>query len=857
MAEEIDESGFYRQDFSAASDWEIFNAQLEEAFQKLCINDDVCAEDDGTDVFNCVFDVKRETLVLHNAKVSIDYFFTIKPETSKTKHSTSVMINSMYKDMMAPKNTFGPPLIFGYSNKLHTISCAFGLQRFVVISPHESNNQYFSNPSEFCYLLSSVTVVAAEYYPTVPIFIQIYDAKYNLFLGVGMHATLRTNFDLVALKQSPTECRYLSGLLAIFKEKLPVNCTQAITVSVRHTYTLQTLQVQLAMNVPFLKPLLKNGQVKFEKEYLKTTKFIALPCGYFPDAATELFVVCNWIDTSENVIDSPLHTEFVPNKSSNCSMCQKVHAVSYLSTCLKDFSKLYQCKDRLGSFVGSSLNENAEDGHIANALQHITDYHYRPKNDSDILNTRRKISGPLNEAELREFLAYLFPDLYPDIKQHTSEGQQSSEQFDPHRIKSSPFDSLSSRLCCLLATCNAHFGGKNGVAQIWVSFIRELRFIWSVRLSIPGVATGFPDTRTCLLNQKLQMLNYCIERSKYRKYGNQSYDTESTDNFDDVFTQTLDDDEDEFYDCAEYAPEGRDKRMGDLILLDWNEPLFIPKTQDPVPKTEDELLADAEAMIKLGSGSEHNMQLMCSPLLSDMEAFKAANPKAKLEDFIRWYSPKDWEEDAEHPHSGKLSARMQVPGNTWQTVWQEAQPVPASKQKRLFDETTEAIKILTYLETRTIGEIYELCLISVLHAAVLKFKDILETYDVLDVFESQIEALLADVCYLSRDVQIIGQHDISFKEKTPSPEHIIAKLELLETQLYQFKCFELLISSKNSNSLVKIKQKFSEMIKNNNCCSIRSSAKRGNEKDTECNENELISLNCETKSKLAHNFYEQ
>ena len=37
------------------------------------------------------------------------------------------------------------------------------------------------------------------------------------------------------------------------------------------------------------------------------------------------------------------------------------------------------------------------------------------------------------------------------------------------------------------------------------------------------------------------------------------------------------------------------------------------------------------------------MQSAC--LLSDMEAFKAANPGCVLGDFVRWYSPRDWIED--------------------------------------------------------------------------------------------------------------------------------------------------------------------------------------------------------------------
>lgn len=37
--------------------------------------------------------------------------------------------------------------------------------------------------------------------------------------------------------------------------------------------------------------------------------------------------------------------------------------------------------------------------------------------------------------------------------------------------------------------------------------------------------------------------------------------------------------------------------------------------------------------------------MMSASLLSDMESFKAANPNGKIEDFIRWYSPRDWIEN--------------------------------------------------------------------------------------------------------------------------------------------------------------------------------------------------------------------
>lgn len=78
---------------------------------------------------------------------------------------------------------------------------------------------------------------------------------------------------------------------------------------------------------------------------------------------------------------------------------------------------------------------------------------------------------------------------------------------------------------------------------------------------------------------------------------------------------------------------------------------------------------------------------MSATLLSDCQAFKAANPLAKFEDFIRWFSPNDWEEytDAatgETRH--KLSPRMLAEGNAWQVLWQDAEPLPVSRQVRIY-----------------------------------------------------------------------------------------------------------------------------------------------------------------------------
>jgi len=37
---------------------------------------------------------------------------------------------------------------------------------------------------------------------------------------------------------------------------------------------------------------------------------------------------------------------------------------------------------------------------------------------------------------------------------------------------------------------------------------------------------------------------------------------------------------------------------------------------------------------------------------------------------------------------------MQIPGSVWVEVWQNARPVPARRQRRLFDDTKEAEKVV-------------------------------------------------------------------------------------------------------------------------------------------------------------------
>lgn len=60
---------------------------------------------------------------------------------------------------------------------------------------------------------------------------------------------------------------------------------------------------------------------------------------------------------------------------------------------------------------------------------------------------------------------------------------------------------------------------------------------------------------------------------------------------------------------------------------------------------------------------------------------------------------------------------MCQPNNVWVESWISATPIPAYKQKRLFDDTKEAEKVLHYLSNIKVCDLALLLLPSILHSA--------------------------------------------------------------------------------------------------------------------------------------------
>ncbi|XAR67429.1 hypothetical protein NMG60_11002192 [Bertholletia excelsa] len=287
----------------------------------------------------------------------------------------------------------------------------------------------------------------------------------------------------------------------------------------------------------------------------------------------------------------------------------------------------------------------------------------------------------------------------------------------PKEIHGAPLQSFVVKLSEVIGT----FKNLRTMAVYWYKIVSELRRLWTEWQYIPGIPQDeIPDLNSCLLYQKLQVINCCISRKRRHSVASESLES--------IIKQASSDIKESLDSSLPQPPIlyaristgelvlrlGADKQSDSLTMLETGEPVYTPVMQEGPLLTEDLIKETEEFVLRTGS-----VGAGCSQLLSDMQAFKAANPGCILEDFVRWHSPPDWTEpeidNAENnindsdllSSRGQLSIRMQKKGNLWHELWESAKPVPAVKQTPLFDEDLAVEGILKDLEDIPPAQLFE------------------------------------------------------------------------------------------------------------------------------------------------------
>ncbi|VDK45624.1 unnamed protein product [Cylicostephanus goldi] len=235
------------------------------------------------------------------------------------------------------------------------------------------------------------------------------------------------------------------------------------------------------------------------------------------------------------------------------------------------------------------------------------------------------------------------------------------------QIKWTPPDSITRRFAMAFTNASLDYiYGPYAFAQVWYKFVKRLRTYYDSTKNLPGMSEiTQPNLSHCLLHQKLEMLQCCIsaKRKRHELYdntkdfgGDEFYDAQSdqsedlnstneSERTDTVTESTSDDNTKSAKSIEDMEPTGRLHPFGELRLLHHPDTLlYVPITQDRSPMTEDMLDEYTRYLSSLDDG-DSRIRAQLDVLCSDMQAFKAANPKCCLEDFIRWHSPKDWSEE--------------------------------------------------------------------------------------------------------------------------------------------------------------------------------------------------------------------
>nr|XP_010921006.1 rab3 GTPase-activating protein catalytic subunit isoform X1 [Elaeis guineensis] len=620
-----------------------------------------------------------------------------------------------------------------WDDDLHDLQLSFGVAEFLVIAPLSASGVVLDAP-ESSKLLSAVAIALSNCGSNWPAFVPVHDPSRKAYIGIqnmGTIFTRRFDGDRIG-SQVPIRLMHLEGLYELFVSKFALYSVDFSTSCFKVHFTMK-----LTYRTP---PYDYDDDIESEEREVKEpgrgTDGLNLVKTQWDDDCpwTEWYsaedpvkgfeLIAVW---SSRMFEGSLEMAELENASSFDADKWLVYPI--VSPNMLD--------DSVGKFVGFASQLHLLIGALDTSFeaQFLEDFLSAENPGSDNSKSSTAIPPP---TVLDRVLKELFHD-----------GIQGSDSVElenkySRSIKGAPLDSLFAQFCLhslWFGSCNIR-----AIAFLWIEFVREVRWCWEESQPLPRMSINSNiDLSTCLIHQKLQMLAICIRKKNLFNHQNctenkdrnpsdskvgfqvdlhkepmddksNSYDSSLRSDWQHDPKQTgisLSMDPKNAMPSANLQPVDQVRRgsagvVGSMMLLNSFQEMHAPYTQDAPIMTEDMHEERLHAVEAFGDAFSVSGQLERDILSSDMSAFKAANPGAAFEDFIRWHSPRDWEDDEMEdksrddmswPPHGKLSQRMSEHGNSWRQIWNDSPALPVSEQKVLLDPIREGEKVLHYLET--------------------------------------------------------------------------------------------------------------------------------------------------------------
>ncbi|TKY47194.1 Rab3 GTPase-activating protein catalytic subunit [Spatholobus suberectus] len=773
--EEEEEELEHFDDFTLASSWERFISEIE-AVLRLWMSDGpnnllekgaVLLEDSGN-----LYKVKSEMKYAMKS-YCMEYYFKTNPDVDAGK-------------------------LADWSCGLHDLQLCFGVKEFLVIAPQSASGVVLDAP-EASKLLSAVAIALSNCSSLWPAFVPVHDPSRKAYIGIqsmGTVFTRRFEADRIG-SQVPVKLMHLEGLYELFASKFAYS---TLDLSV-HNFKVRFAMKLTFRTLPYDDDNMKDAKITTSGENLTGEMSHGTQwdddCSWSEwysaeDPVKGFELIAIW---SEKMVESSMEMAELENASPH-------EAEKWLMSLRPEGSS--------GNWIGfaSELRVLVDALQMSFEAQFMEDFVSAENPGSDNLKSSMVIPPPtVRDRVLKE--------LFIEGAQFSDFANSGHKTY--RAIKGAPLGSLFAQFCLH----SLWFGNCNirAIAVLWIEFAREVRWCWEESQLLPRMpANGSIDLSTCLINQKLQMLAICIEKKCQLNEDYQDCigsldqidsmsEDESVVGNDSFSIQTPSED---FSGKVDRKPEDvdllNDKKPSDLtrrgsvgildsmMLLKSHQSMHAPYTQEAPLMTEDmheerlkaveafgdsfnfsaqlerDILTSVHAKILQYNNIRRDRPIMA--LLLDMSAFKAANPEAIFEDFIRWHSPGDWEEDDDPegsksssssaldikkskeswPPQGRLSKRMSEHGNLWRKLWNSAPALPASEQKPLLDPFREGEKVLHYLETLQPHELLEQMVCTAFRAAADTLSQ--TSYGELKQMETEMQQLYLTMASALRPLQI-------------------------------------------------------------------------------------------------------
>ncbi|XP_065880724.1 uncharacterized protein [Euphorbia lathyris] len=705
-------------DFTLASSWERFISEIEA----------VCRQ--------WLADGPKNLL----AKGAVQLEFS--QELYKTTFELKYALKSYSMDYYFEANSSGKTS--DWDCNLHDLQLCFGVKEFLVIAPQSASGVVLDAP-ESSKLLSAVAIALSNCSSLWPAFVPVHDPSRKAYIGIqnmGTVFTRRFEADRIG-SQVPVKLMHLEGLYELFLSKFAYTTLDhamrlfEVHFTMKSTYRTapsddddSDLQSRSTDTEESRRNSIADADTPIRSQWDDDCPWSEWYSAENPVKGFELIAM--W---SEKMVESSLEMAELENSSPHEAESWMI--IPILSPNLLE-------EKRIG--FASQLRLLVDALNMSFDVQFMEDFVSAENPGADNLKSTMVVPSPT-------VIDRLLKDLFHDGSRVSDFSQ--GEHKRSRAIKGAPLGSLFAQFCLhslWIENCNIR-----AIAVLWIEFIREVRWCWEESQPLPKMpANGSIDLSTCLINQKLQMLAICIERkselnedfqdciestdpnhghakednpvknqtTNMHSSGEKNAEIRDSSRIDDglhgskpFISKYSVNHEDELpvLESSDLTRRGSAGVVGSMMLLKSHQKMHAPFTQDPPLMTEDMHEERLQAVEAFGDSSNFSAQLEKDILSSDMSAFKAANPDAIFEDFIRWHSPRDWEDDEmegsgtskssvdnlkdDWPPRGRLSQRMSERGNLWRKIWNDVPALPVSEQKALLDPNREGEKVLHYLET--------------------------------------------------------------------------------------------------------------------------------------------------------------